>query len=91
MGQFDNNELLQTIQDDSIRDALLEITKEEFDKSKYLLPGVDHFYRGTVWIPVKTSYIAAQANTSMKTSELEYIIEAENRLAASRQLTKEKK
>lgn len=91
MGQFDNNELLQTIQDDSIRDALLEITKEEFDKSKYPLPGVDHFYRGTVWIPVKTSYIAAQANTSMKTSELEYIIEAENRLAASRQLTKEKK
>ena len=92
MDQFDNNELLQTIDDDEIVDNLLQITKEEnYDQSNFLWNGVDHFYRGTVWIPVDVSYIAASANSSMKTDQLNNIIIKEAELKASRMITKEKK
>lgn len=92
MDQFDNNELLQTIDDDEIVDNLLQITKEEnYDQNNFLWNGVDHFYRGTVWIPVDVSYIAASANSSMKTDQLNNIIIKEAELKASRMITKEKK
>lgn len=92
MDQFDNNELLQTIDDDEIVDNLLQITKEEnYDQNNFLWNGVDHFYRGTVWIPVDVSYIAASANSSMKTDQLNNIVIKEAELKASRMITKEKK
>lgn len=93
MDQFDNNDLLQVINDDAIVDNLLQITKEEeYDKNEwYDWNGVDHFYKGTVWIPVDVSYIAAQANNEMKTEQVNEIINRETQLNASKILTKEKK
>lgn len=92
MDQFDSNELLQPINNDAVVDNLLQITKEEnYDTNNFLWNGVDHFYRGTVWIPVKVSYIAASANTGMKTEQLNDIINREATLNASKMLTKEKK
>lgn len=97
LGVMDNNELLQIIQDDAIVDNLLQITKEEnYDKNELYNPAdwggnYDHFYRGTVWIPVKTSYIAASANNSMKVNEVMNISQREQALNSSNILTKEKK
>lgn len=97
LGVMDNNELLQIIQDDAIVDNLLQITKEEnYDRNEWYNPAdwggnYDHFYRGTVWIPVKTSYIAASANNSMKVNEVMDISQREQALNASNILTKEKK
>lgn len=93
MDQFDNNDLLQVINDDAIVDNLLQITKEEeYDKNEwYDWNGVDHFYKGTVWIPVDVSYIAAQANNEMKTEQVNEIINREAALNSSKMLTKEKK
>lgn len=97
LGVMDNNELLQIIQDDAIVDNLLQITQEEnYDKNEWYNPAdwggnYDHFYRGTVWIPVKTSYIAASANNSMKVNEVMDISQREQALNASNILTKEKK
>jgi hypothetical protein len=53
--------------------------------------GVDHFYRGTVWVPVNGSYVAASANSGIKTDQLNDIINREAALNASKMLTKEKK
>ena len=92
MGQFDSNELLQPINDDAVVDNLLQITKEEnYDTNNFLWNGVDHFYRGTVWIPVDVSYVAASANSGIKTDQLNDIINREATLNASKMLTKEKK
>lgn len=93
MGQFDSNQLLQVINDDAVVDNLLQITKEEnYDKNEwYDWNGVDHFYKGTVWIPVDVSYVAASANNGMKTEQLNDIITREAALNASKMLTKEKK
>ena len=93
MDQFDSSELLQPINDDAIVDNLLQITKEEnYDKDElYDWNGVDHFYRGTVWVPVKVSYVAASANIGMKTEQLNDIIVREAQLNSSKMLTKEKK
>ena len=93
MDQFDSNELLQTIEDDYVVDNLLQITKEEnYDKKEwYDRNGVDHFYKGTVWIPVDTSYIAALANNGIKTGQINNIINKEASLNASKVLTREKK
>ena len=92
MGQFDSNELLQTIDDDAVVDNLLQITKEEnYDTNNFLWNGVDHFYRGTVWVPVNVSYVAASANSGMKTEQLNDIIVREAQLNSSKMLTKEKK
>lgn len=97
LGALDNNELLQVIQDDSVVDNLLQITQEEnYDKNEWYNPAdwggnYDHFYRGTVWIPVKISYIAASANNSMKVNEVMDISQREQALNASNILTKEKK
>lgn len=92
MGQFDSTDLLQPINDDAIVDNLLQITKEEnYDTNNFLWNGVDHFYRGTVWVPVKVSYVAASANSGMKTEQLNDIIVREAQLNSSKMLTKEKK
>lgn len=92
MDQFDNNELLQPINDDAVVDNLLQVTKEEnYDTNNFLWNGVDHFYRGTVWVPVNVSYVAASANSGIKTDQLNDIIDREAALNASKMLTKEKK
>lgn len=92
MDQFDSNELLQPINDDAVVDNLLQVTKEEnYDTSNFLWNGVDHFYRGTVWVPVNVSYVAASANSGIKTDQLNDIINREVALNASKMLTKEKK
>ena len=92
MDQFDSNELLQPINDDAVVDNLLQITKEEnYDTNNFLWNGVDHFYKGTVWIPVNVSYVAASANSRIKTDQLNDIINREAALNASKMLTKEKK
>lgn len=93
MGQFDSNSLLQEINDDSIVNNLLKITKEEdFDKNEfYDFNGVDHFYKGTVWIPLDVSYIAATANQDMPTSQVNNINLKEQQMQASQSFTKEKK
>ena len=92
MDQFDSSELLQPINDDAVVDNLLQITKEEnYDTNNFLWNGVDHFYRGTVWVPVKVSYVAASANIGMKTEQLNDIIVREAQLNSSKMLTKEKK
>ena len=93
MGQFDDNSLLQPITDDSVIDNLLQISKEEvFDKNEwYDINGTDHFYKGTVWIPINVSYVAASANVGMKNEQLEDMIVREQQLRASKTLTTEKK
>ena len=92
MDQFDSNELLQPINDDAVVDNLLQVTKEEnYDTNNFLWNGVDHFYRGTVWAPVNVSYVAASANSGIKTDQLNDIINREAALNASKMLTKEKK
>ena len=92
MDQFDSNELLQPINDDAVVDNLLQVTKEEnYDTNNFLWNGVDHFYRGTVWVPVNVSYVAASANSGIKTDQLNDIIDREAALNASKMLTKEKK
>lgn len=92
MDQFDSNELLQPINDDAVVDNLLQVTKEEnYDTNNFLWNGVDHFYRGTVWVPVNVSYVAASANSGIKTDQLNDIINREAALNTSKMLTKEKK
>lgn len=93
MGQFDSNSLLQEINDDSVVNNLLKITKEEdFDKNEfYDFNGVDHFYKGTVWIPLDVSYIAATANQDISTSVVNDINLKEQQMAAQKSFTKEKK
>ena len=92
MDQFDSNELLQPINDDAVVDNLLQVTKEEnYDTNNFLWNGVDHFYRVTVWVPVNVSYVAASANSGIKTDQLNDIINREAALNASKMLTKEKK
>lgn len=92
MDQFDSNELLQSINDDAVVDNLLQVTKEEnYDTNNFLWNGVDHFYRGTVWVPVNVNYVAASANSGIKTDQLNEIISREQQLNASKMLTKEKK
>ena len=92
MGQLDDNELLRTIYDDKIIDNLLEITKEDFDERNFIewFGRYDHFYNGTVWIPVNSSYIAASANVGMKASEVNTITHLEQQADYSKILTKEK-
>lgn len=62
MDIFDSNPLLKEINDEATIDNLIQITKDE-DFSKPGLFGGDHFYQGTVWIPVNASYQAASIGT----------------------------
>lgn len=67
MDVLDDNPLLSEINDDATIDNLISITKDE----KFSKPGIinsifgggDHFYKGTLWIPVNSNYQAASIGT----------------------------
>lgn len=70
---FENNKLLSPITDDYEIDALKAEMKErnknyQFDDNNWgILEGdYNSFYKGTVWIPVNESFVAAQAGTGDK-------------------------
>lgn len=70
MGQFDSNRFLQEDTDDNSVQNYINITKDEnWDTNNWFWNGVDHLYKGTIWIPVKVNYQAALANIKMKASE----------------------
>lgn len=70
MGQFDSNRFLQEDTDDNSVQNYINITKDEnWDTNNWFWNGVDHLYKGTIWIPVKVNYQAALANMKMKSSE----------------------
>lgn len=67
---FENNQLLSPITDDDEIKALTSQIKKDnkdytFDNNKWIGDD-DNFYRGTVWIPIDESFIAAQAGTGEK-------------------------
>lgn len=67
---FENNQLLSPITDDDEIKALTSQIKKNnkdytFDNNKWIGDD-DNFYRGTVWIPVNESFIAAQVGTGEK-------------------------
>ena len=67
---FENNQLLSPITDDDEIKALTSQIKKDnkdytFDNNKWIGDD-DNFYRGTVWIPVNESFIAAQVGTGEK-------------------------
>ena len=70
---FENNKLLSPITDDYEIDALKAEMKErnknyQFDDNNWGIFEGDYnsFYKGTVWIPVNESFVAAQAGTGDK-------------------------
>lgn len=70
---FENNKLLSPITDDYEIDTLKAEMKErnknyQFDDNNWGIFEGDYnsFYRGTVWIPVNESFVAAQAGTGDK-------------------------
>lgn len=71
MGQFDSNILLEEDQDDNNIQNYIDITKYEgWDDRKYFgLSGIDHLWKGTIWIPVKVDYNAALASTEIKSGQ----------------------
>ena len=85
MDKGDSTNLLQEIDDDTLIQNLLNITKEERDN--FIIGGINHYYRGTVWIPVQESYVAAMANTSLNANELKEILKGEASLNSA--VTKE--
>jgi hypothetical protein len=53
---FDDNELLRPITDNTEIDNLLDITKDDkFKKPGWFSRG-NHFYEGTLWIPLNVNY-----------------------------------
>lgn len=70
MGQFDGNSLLQEDTDDNSVQNYINITKDEnWDTNNFLWNGVDHLYKGTIWIPVQVNYHSAAANMKMSANE----------------------
>lgn len=70
MGQFDSNSLLQEDNDDNSVQNYIDITKDEnWDTNNFLWNGVDHLYKGTIWIPVQVNYHSAAANIKMSANE----------------------
>ena len=69
MGYIDNNPLLKEVKDEATIDNLLEIVKDEnFDKPGIIFGG-DHFYTGTVWIPIISDYHSALVGTKQTGGE----------------------
>ena len=69
MGYIDNNPLLKEVKDETTIDNLLEIVKDEnFDKPGIIFGG-DHFYTGTVWIPIISDYHSALVGTNQTGGE----------------------
>lgn len=66
MGQFDSNPLLQEdTNDNSVRNYIEIVKDEDWDDNNFLWNGVDHLYKGTVWIPVQVNYHSAAASMNM--------------------------
>lgn len=94
MGQFDRNSLLQEDIDDNSVQNYINITKDEnWDTNNFLWNGVDHLYKGTIWIPVQVNYHSAAASTKMSANEAlkleqrQQALETRNQLTLGRQLS----
>lgn len=89
MGQFDGNSLLQEDTDDNNVQNYINITKDEnWDSNNFFWNGVDHLYKGTIWIPVQVDYHSAAAHMKMKASEAQGLEQRNQALQTQNQYTK---
>lgn len=89
MGQFDGNSLLQEDNDDNSVQNYINITKDEnWDTNNFLWNGVDHLYKGTIWIPVQVNYHSAAANMKMSANEALELEQRQQTLDMQNQYTK---
>ena len=89
MGQFDSNGLLQEDVDDNSVQNYINITKDEnWDSNNFLWNGVDHLYKGTVWIPIQVNYHSAAAHMKMDASEALELEQRQQALEMQQQYTK---
>lgn len=89
MGQFDGNSLLQEDNDDNSVQNYINITKDEnWDTNNFLWNGVDHLYKGTIWIPVQVNYHSAAANMKMSANEALELEQRQQTLNMQNQYTK---
>lgn len=89
MGQFDSNSLLQEDNDDNSVQNYIDITKDEnWDTNNFLWNGVDHLYKGTIWIPVQVNYHSAAANIKMSANEAQQLEQRQQALDMQNQYTK---
>lgn len=89
MGQFDGNSLLQEDNDDNSVQNYINITKDEnWDTNNFLWNGVDHLYKGTIWIPVQVNYHSAAANMKMSANEALELEQRQQSLDMQNQYTK---
>lgn len=82
MDQFESNSLLEEDTNDAnIQNYVSTIKKEDWDDSSWLgLSGVDHLYKGTIWIPVQVNYHAAAASMKMSPNEAQTLEERQQAL-----------
>lgn len=92
MDQWDSSPLLEEDTNDANVQNFISITKDEnWDDNSYMgLSGVDHLYKGTVWIPVQVSYQAALASQKMDAGEAMDLERREQAYQASQLLTNER-
>ena len=89
MRQFDGNSLLQEDNDDNSVQNYINITKDEnWDTNNFLWNGVDHLYKGTIWIPVQVNYHSATANMKMSANEALELEQRQQTLDMQNQYTK---
>lgn len=89
MGQFDSNSLLQEDNDDNSVQNYINITKDEnWDTNNFLWNGVDHLYKGTIWIPVQVNYHSAAASMKMSANEAQELEQRQQALDMQNQYTK---
>lgn len=89
MGQFDGNSLLQEDNDDNSVQNYINITKDEnWDTNNFLWNGVDHLYKGTIWIPVQVNYHSAAANMKISANEALELEQRQQTLDMQNQYTK---
>lgn len=82
MDYFESNSLLEEDTNDAnIQNYVSTIKKEDWDDSSWLgLSGVDHLYKGTIWIPVQVNYHAAAASMKMSPNEAQALEERQQAL-----------
>lgn len=82
MDQFEDNGLLEEDTNDAnVQNYISTIKKEDWDDSSWLgLSGVDHLYKGTIWIPVQVNYHAAAASMKMSPNEAQALEERQQAL-----------
>lgn len=89
MEKFDSNGLLQEDVDDNSVQNYINITKDEnWDSNNFLWNGVDHLYKGTVWIPIQVNYHSAAAHMKMDASEALELEQRQQALEMQQQYTK---